>query len=353
MESTYAGIYGKLQTMKIDSLNEHFISQLKEKNVEDFLNLLSSTTYRNEIDKLSGIYKNPDLAESVINAHMVSTINKVSAVIPPSAKEFINAYLSKWDIENIKIVLSSKVLGYDLSHTESFLIVEDTPVGTLSGTLTKYDFVNMIEQKNIEDVVNYLMKYNYGKILLPYVEDAKKSGEISEIISVLDLYYYNNLLDKFKLYNINRLHLFKYIKESIDVSNILNLIKTMELGYNYDDIKKYVIKGGNISEETLIAMSKKNVYSLKEDIPFEIGYAFDLYKKDQLITYFETALNKELYGRYIKLFKSMPISIEFIMSFILSAELERRVVRGIWYSKYYGISKERADKSFFTSMVLR
>ena len=80
-------------------------------------------------------------------------------------------------------------------------------------------------------------------------------------------------------------------------------------------------------------------------LPFKIDEAFELYKKDPLITYFETALQKALYSKYVKAFSSIPLSLESIILFMLRSEIERDVLRALWYSKYYRISPDRAKNA--------
>ncbi len=350
MDTTYVGAYGRLQVLRGDFLSDQSIRQLSEKDTGEFLNLLGTTVYRQEIDELSNTYQLPDLAEAVINAHMMRSIRKASFAIPPLAKDFASAYAARWDIENIKVILSSKVLGYDVSQTESFLIVGNVPVGTFSGSLDKNDFINMIEMKDIESVVNYLVRYKYGTVLLEYLEEGKRNNDVTSMILALDSYYYRNLLNSFRFYNGDEGQILEFVMDSIDVKNTMSVIKAIVFGMDPEAVRGHFVPGGRMGEQKLSEMLKKDLEGLRQDVPFKIDEAFELYKKDPLITYFETALNKALYLRYIKSFSSIPLSLESIIIFMLRAEIERDVLRALWYSKYYRISQDRARNAMLVSV---
>ncbi|EQD50783.1 V-type ATP synthase subunit C [mine drainage metagenome] len=350
MDATYVGSYGRLQVLKSDFLSDQFVRQLSEKEVGEFLNLLSTTNYRQEIDELSNTYQMPDLAEAVINAHMMRNIRKASFAIPPLARNFAVAYAARWDIENVKVILSSKVLGYGVSQTESFLIVGNVPVGTFSGSLDKNDFINMIELKDIEGVVNYLVKYKYGTVLLEYLEEGKRKNDVTSMILALDAYYYKNLVDSFRFYNGDEGQILEFVMDSIDVKNTMSVIKAIAFEVDYESIKGHFVSGGRMGEQKLLEMLKKDLDSLRQDVPFKIDEAFELYKRDPLITYFETALQRALYSKYVKSFSSIPLSLESIIMFMLKSEIERDVLRALWYSKYYKISPDRAKNAMLVSI---
>ena len=183
MDSTYAGAYGRLKVSRSELLSNAFIDQLNQKDSDEFVKLLSGTGYRKEIDSLSQLYQLPDLVEVVLNAHMMRMVRNAAFAVPPLARNFVTAYMSKWDIENIKTILSSKVLGYPVEYTETFLTVQrGLPVGTFSGTISREEYVKIIEQKDIEGVVNALVKFGYGTILLKFIEDVKKTNDISTMV---------------------------------------------------------------------------------------------------------------------------------------------------------------------------
>ncbi|MDE1856647.1 MAG: V-type ATPase subunit [Candidatus Micrarchaeota archaeon] len=343
MDSTYVGAYGRISALKSDLLGPQVLDQLNQKDIDEFTKTLSNTSYRKEVDSFSGMYKGADLVSVVLSAHMMRMIKAATSPIPPLAKNFVDAYLSKWDIENIKLILSSKRLGYEVEKTESFLMVNrNVPVGTFSGVISREDYINMINQKDIEGVINSLVKYGYGTVLLKYIDEAKSpTGTLDRMFLALDLYYFNRLVNAFRMYNGDESPVLEFIKDGIDIRNSVTAIKMVEFGYK--DIKEYIIPGGHLAESKLVEMASKDLQSIRNELPFRIDAAFDLYKKEQFVTYLNTALEREMYRKYLKTFGSLALSLESIMSFILRCELERYELRAIWLSKLYRLSSERYE----------
>ncbi len=133
----------------------------------------------------------------------------------------------------------------------------------------------------------------------------------------------------------------RYIKDTIDIKNITSILKAISFGYK--DVGNYMIKGGNISEADLAEMASKQIDDLRNETPFKIDDAFEMYKKDPFLTYFEIALKRALYAKYLKLFDESGISIAGMMVFMIRAEVERDELRLAWLSRYYGVSAERIE----------
>lgn len=341
MDSTYAGKYGNLKAASLNLLDSEFLDKIDKKDIDEFLPTLGQTSYRSDIDKIVKMYKIPDSIEVIINTHMVEMLSQVYMAVPPTAKNFIYAYMSRWDVENIKVILSSKLLNYDVEAAEVFLVLgKNVPVSMLGGTITAGEYRDILGQKSVEDVVNSLMKFGYGKVLMSDMDGFRKTGDISGMMLSLDMYYYDNILKNFRFYNGNEGPVIGFMRDRIDAQNILSVIKAINFGYK--NPKGFMIKGGNLKESMLNDMlSGNNVDMLKRDIPFDIGEAFEEYKKDPSVTYFDSALRRSIYSKYLKIFDSSSMSLAYIMWFILRCEIERDELRAIWFSKYYGISRDR------------
>ncbi len=342
MDATYVGKYGQLRALGVEFIGNALMEQLMQKNASEFLGMLSKTSYRADIDLLSNRYKVPDLVEAVLNSHMMRSIRYAYSAIPPLAKDVIDAYISKWDVENIKIILSAKKLGYGVDRTDEFLTVHgNIPVGIFGGAISREDYKNIMEQKDMEGVINSIVKFGYGASLLRYVDEVKKSGDISSILLQLDILYYERILKAFRFYNGDEGLMIEYIRDMIDIRNAMVVIKSIAFGIKAD--KSAFIAGGNIADSKLADMASKGIDDIKQDLPFKIDWAFEAYKKDPFVTYFEVAMKRELYSKYLKAFEGAALSLDYIVYFIIRCELERDELRNIWLNRYYNIGIERTE----------
>ena len=82
--------------------------------------MLESTWYKPEIERASSLYSPPELLEVAVNRHLVDINKIVLETAPYSGKTAIRSYLLKWDIHNIELVLSSKILGRDYYRNRAF-----------------------------------------------------------------------------------------------------------------------------------------------------------------------------------------------------------------------------------------
>ena len=354
MDLTYFGAYGRLRANRINFLSPDYVDQLAQKSKDEFLKSLSDTSYRQQIDRLSSIYKQPELAEIVINAHMVDMIKKASFAVPPPAANFVKAYVSRWDIENIKLILSSKVLGYSVEYTDTFLTVsKGTPVGIFSGMISSEEYSKIIEQRDVESVVNSLVRYGYGTILMKFIDDVRRTNNIAPMVVALDIYYFERLTESLKFYNGDEGPMAEYISQLIDIKNMMSVLKgASEDADRQIDVKDYIVAGGKLSAQKLAEIQTRDPDALKQHMPFKIDAAVDAYKDDGLLAHVETALKAELDKKYLRIFDSLPGSIESLIGFIIRSEIERDELRSIWLSKHYAVSKGRAESMRVLRMVV-
>ncbi len=341
MDSTYAGSYGHIKALYLDLLKKDDIDRIKESKKEDFISTLSSTTYKNEIDLFYNRFKEPDIVDIVVNTHFIKNCNNALTLLPATGKNLVRSYLSKIDIQNIKLILAAKLIGKEIELTENMLTVgRGFPAGLSSPLISKEDYANIIAQKDIVETINYLTRYPYGTILLPFSVSAELSRNVSGMSLALDIEYYNELLKNFKFYNGDEGPVLRFIQSLIDLRNIMTVIKEIELKKPSNEL---LVKGGTISLEKFSDLSKMNIEDMIKNIPYDLEEANKLYNEDRLISNFEVELKRIIHDKYLTVFRANSLSIGAVLSFIISAEIERDIIRLSWFKKYYGIEKRIID----------
>jgi vacuolar-type H+-ATPase subunit C/Vma6 len=341
MDSTYAGAYGHVKALYLDLLKKDEIERIKESKKDEFISVLSSTSYKNEIDAVYNQFKEPDVVDIAVNTHFIRNCNNMLTLLPSMGKGIIKSYLSKIDIQNIKLILAAKLIGKNIELTENMLTIgRGFPAGISGPLISKDEYRNIIEQKDIVEVINYLTRYPYGRVLLPFSVSAELSRDVSGMSLALDIEYYNNLLGNFKFYNGNEGPVLRFIQSLIDLRNIMTVIKEIELN---KPSKELLIHGGTMSIEKLSDMSKMKIEDFIKDLPYDLEEANKLYLEDGLIANFEVELKRIIHNKYLPTFRANSLSVAAAMSFIISAEIEKDTIRLNWFKKYYDIERRIID----------
>jgi len=343
LNASYTGAYGRIRVYSSEFLGEDtFRDLLQAKNVEDLTSKLYSTLYRSDMDMFSAINKGFDLIELSLN-HRLIIRNRIALFAAPTpARDVIRSYLSKWDMENIKSILSAKYMGYSIKETENFLIsFRDVPLGLFGGNLTHDDFKVILSKDTIDDIVNYLSNFGYGQYMLQYMERYRKSGDIGILLFALDNYYYIHLFESLKFYNGDEGPIRSFFSETIDIRNAMVVLKAISLNVDFERIKESLIpygtipmsklqdahRTGNLSQAISIIVGNRDTEEIIPDSSTKLG---DI----------EFTLREKLLRKYISIFSVQALSVSFTFAFIIKSELERERIRSIAMGKFYGLDEK-------------
>ncbi len=350
--SSYSPSFGRLQSLSANFLSKDVIQNLvKAEDVSEMTRMLQSTWYGPEIERASNLYSPPELLEVALNRHLVEINKIVLETAPYSGKNAIRSYLLKWDIHNIELILSSKIIGRTITETEPFLISSrNFPAGISAGNISHDEMKIILSQPGIEDVVNYLVKYKYGTIILRHFDTFQKTGDLSPMMLDLMAYYYTTLIESLKFFQGDEGIIRDLFRMQIDKKNIMSLLKGKDSNLDRDLVIKHLIEGGHIPLSELIDMfGSKNTEEFANRIEehLNLGDLLETFRQTHSLIDFEVALDKFISTTYVQRLKNISLSIGFIFHFIIIAEFEWDNIKRIAYGKRYGVSMER-----ITSMLL-
>lgn len=343
--SQYASSFGRLQAISLNLLSKEVMQNLlKAKNEGEMIKILESTWYGPEIEKAATLFKDSELLEVALNRHLV-VVNKTALESSPfNGKSAVRAYLSKWDIYNIELILSSKSMGRTVTETESFLVSSrNIPAGISAGNIPHDDMKVILSQNNIDGVVNQLVKYNYGTLLMQYLEIYQKTGDLGPMMSALQTNYYKNLLESLKFFQGDEGAIRDLFRTEIDKKNVLSLLKARESNLDKELLTKHLVDGGRIPRNELLEIyGAKGVSEIVGRIEnrFMLVNALAQYRKSKSLIDFEVALDKFINSEFLNKLKNIALSIGTIFYFILRTEQERENIKRIAYGKRYNLSTE-------------
>ena len=165
--SQYSSSFGRLQSISINFLSQDILQNLlKANDINDMTKQLESTWYGQEIKKAASMYSGAELLEVAFNRHLVETNKIILEAVPFSGKNAVRTFLSKWDLYNIELILSSKMMGRTITETESLLVSSrNVPAGIEAGVIP-HDEIKIIKIKKIYLKDNFIIKF-YQKFFSP------------------------------------------------------------------------------------------------------------------------------------------------------------------------------------------
>ncbi len=345
--SQYSSSFGRLQAISINLLSKDFMQNLlKAKDVTEMIKMLESTWYGKEIERAASVYHDPpELLEVALNRHLVEVNKIVLEATPFNGKNAVRAYLLKWDIHNIELILSSKSMGRAITETESFLVSSrNVPAGISAGNIPHDEMKVILSQSGVDGVVNQLVKYNYGTILMQHLDAYQKTGDLGPMMSALQRYYYQTLLDSLKFFQGDEGVIRELIRTEIDKKNILNLLKAKESNLDKEMVNRHLVEGGKISMKELMEIyDVKNVAEIVGRLEgyYTLIQALSQYRTTNSLIDFEVSLDKFINTTYVRKLKNIPLSVGTIFYFIITAEYERENIKRIAYGKRYNLSNEQ------------
>jgi V/A-type H+/Na+-transporting ATPase subunit C len=340
----FAGL-GRLRALSLSFLSKEKLNELaRAKDTAEIAQQLESSWYGPEIEAAASVYKPPELIEIALNRQLVNVNRIAIQAVPLFGKAALLSYLSKWDIENIELILAAKSLGKGLEETEAFLVSSrNLPVGLSFNTIPLGELQVLLQQPDVEAVINYLVKYGYGAILLQQVGDFRKTNDLGVFTGALQNYYYSKLLWELRFLKGDEGVLREYFKSEISKRDILNFLKSRESKLDRDTFAKHLIDGGLVASAGLLeAYASSDVGEMVKRFEpwFDLTDPMERYTKSGNLTEFEVAVDKMIVTKFLPRFRSLPISLTAVFGFVTQAEVERQNIRRITYAKQYGMTEE-------------
>ena len=211
-------------------LSEKQLSEIIESdNVEEVQNYLRGfPEYAKYIDQYP--------LEKALDTQLAESYDLLARISPDSSKKVFKALLKKWDIYNIKSLLTAKEVGLSTEETEELLI----PFGNIYEDLTR-----LVDVNSVTDVVAGLEGTVYTEILEDVLQEYEAKQMILPLEAALDKYYLENILrTSANPSDDNELMVHTYFGSIVDAINLKIILRSKVDGLNFGDISPYMISDG-------------------------------------------------------------------------------------------------------------
>jgi V/A-type H+/Na+-transporting ATPase subunit C len=345
--SSYASALGRLKPDFVNFLSKETFAQLAvTKDPSEIAKVLEGTAYGPDIQAARAAYQGVALVEVGTNRLFVRRNRHAFEATPFAGRQVVAAYLSRWDLQNIELILAAKAQGRTVTETDEHLVSSrEIPAGLYAGVMTLDDFRNLLAQPTIEAVATSLVKYGYGATILPLVEQFQRTHDIFPIVHALDRDYYRRVIEAAKYFQGDEWVVRQFLASEIDVRNALLLLKGKAAELSIDEVTTRWLDGGTIPASQVPDLyGSRGVSELADRLAGKfpsVGQGSEEFSRTQSLTLFETVLERDRAVGELKRMRTYPLSLSVIFTYLLLAEIEREDIRRVAFGKLYGMSAEK------------
>ena len=321
---------------------------LGARDAPDVAKALEGTAYGPDLEAVRATHAGIGLVEVALNRTFVRRNRRAFQAAPFAGRAVVGAYLARWDVQNLEMILSSKAEHRPVTETEEHLVSSrDIPSGLYAGVLTLDDYRGLLEQPTVDAVATALVKYGYGATLLPLLEAYQRSGDVFPILHALDVEYYRGVLAGARFFQGDEWIVRELVRGEVDGRNAVLLLKGKALDLPYEEVAARWIDGG-----ALPAADAQEMYAVRgvPEVAERLSARFpgvargqEEYAGGGSLVGYEAAIERDRAVRELARLRAYPLSLGVIFSFLRRAEVERDDVRRIAFGKLYGLAAERIE----------
>jgi len=306
----------------------NYLNRLTDAPFPDgFIKLLKDTPYENYFET-NNIIDYENILEKVMNDLYI----EINNIIPDST--IIDNFYFQYDINNIKLILKSKLFGTEVNWE----LLSDY------GKFEPEDIFSIIEEKlyfklpeRITESINYAEEQFY-KLRNPQVIDF-----------IIDSGFYNYIIESF---NKNKIYekILSFLRKTIDLENIKNIIRAKRLGIEKVIFNFIILNDGNISSDYFSELYNLNFTNIIDEIiKLPIGEklknGIDNIINEKGFSEFEKELD-ELILDELRNFKYITVGPEVIYEFIILKKLEIKNLKILFIGKLNSLKTEVIKSRF-------
>lgn len=331
----YAFINAKIKGMKSRLFDDNKYRQLLETTQLDALiKALSETGYAPDLADIDT--KEVDITEitRALDKSLIATYNKILKYFTPEKEnDFIYSIISKYEVENIKIILRGKFKGV------SAPIISDA-INPTTGK-SEVDYEALINSRDVAEFVSLLDGSIYGKYLKRALPLFEKDRRTAILENPLDMTYYIRIWENMGcLSGTDRRVMKIFLGTFFDITNIMVALR-YRLYYDVPiEIVKDTIFPVNFritkNELNMLAETNKDEY---RGI-FDNTYYGKIVGKYKDLPDLEMGLYRIMMNTTKHILSGSPFHIGTIVGFFALKEIEVANLKSIAEGKRHNLSEE-------------
>ncbi len=352
--SPYASALGRLKPdFSVFLSREVYPGLVAAKDANELAKVLETTPYATDIAQARATHSGASMVRLAFNRTLVRRMRHAYESTPFAGRVVVAAYLSRWDLRNIEMILSAKALGRTITETDDYLVSSrEIPAGLYAGVMTLDDFRILLAQPSLEATVTALVKHGHGQTILPLLEAFERTHDIFPVLQALDRQYYRTVLEASRFFQGDEWVVRAFLQSEIDVRNALLLLSGKSNDLPLETVLGRWLEGGALTAAQAPDLyGARGVPELAERLATRFPSAAEgneEYADGRSLTGYEVALQRDRAVLELKRMRTYPLSLGVIFTYIFLAELERADLRRILFGRLYGFSPERLTPLLIT-----
>jgi len=345
---TYPYTVTRVRAMKSKLLKKEDYLRMRKMGLNEMIRFLEESEYKNEIDSFSREYMGTELIELALNGNLANTVNKLLRIsLKEEVKSLIEAYSLKWVLNNIKLVLRTRMNRLE----ESDLRYGVVPIRPMD-----YDTSMKMYRENDDEILKIISKIT--KIDAGRLGELYRAGDLAVLENEIDINFYSRLIELEKRLELKKSDpLRQFFDLLVYLMNIKNIVKFKAEGIKEETIRgMMVLEERKIGERIFSAAGGKGKLIAEMISANDMKTLFEALKKSQyrgLVTAeveetparLEGAVDKFLLMYASKLLHRRPLSVSPIFGYLLGKEIETKNIRLLVHSKAMGMDEKFIDSN--------
>ena len=326
----YAYTVSRVKAKKAQLLKDEDYNKMLMMSVPEISRYISESGYQKEMAELAGKLDGIDLVEHATYANMAKVFSSILQASQGELSTMVTAYLEKWDIWNLKVILRGKSYGLGAEEVREDLVP--------AGSLKSEDLEKLIGLDNTDDILANYSKMVHVQIPQEVLNVYKTNGNLGEIEDYLDKYHYTRLLKSINPSSRPTRMFQDYVRMEIDVKNLETILKLKAEGIYGEVVMKYFIPGGKQLDNKYATQlaNAETIAAASSDLSQLEFYEIikDLVESDSTSIRAVVSEMKKYEIAEAKKFSHMyPLSVVPILDYMIHKEIEvgniRTIARGI------------------------
>jgi len=339
----YAYVITRVKVRRTKLLPKETYQRLLLMELPEIQRFISETEYRQDVEELITRYHDVDLIENALNRNLARNSHEVLGFAKGDLRDMIEAYLTKWDVANIKTILRG--LSYGAPPKEIFESI--IPAGAYSREFWE----SLARLESLDDVLKGLKETPYHSTLTMAWPTYEETRMLTNVENALDRFLHKQLLNSVSPTSKGNKIFLRAIHRQIDILNLLTILRFRHTGIPPGPEADFIIPGGEILvgkelEKLKNAETMEELLAEIKTLPYgkALGEIESDIERTHSLSLLAGALERYHHKETTRHSYLYPVSIIPVFDFLQRKDIEVRNLRILVRGKESGLSDDTLEK---------